>query len=195
MYFIGFTGHTNIEKANDIELQENGLIYDKKALDIVYEELKNAIYKIKEEKNLKDIGIVSGMARGVDEVAALIAMDNNLPLILSIPNSVSWHISRPFSRGVKAQAVKYKEILKYVKNRINEGCKYSKINEIKKEYIGKVYKYANEARNQNIIDASNIVVSYLKYPSSGTLDGIDKAKKKNKYYNNITDISIKGKNK
>jgi len=189
MFFIGFTGHTNIEKANNQELYNNGIIYNEEILDFVKEELMLAINQIKELKNIENIGIVSGMARGVDEVAAIIAMELNIPLILSIPNSVSWHISRPFSRGVKAQAINYKKILDYVNNRIKNGCPYSKINEIKKEYIGKVYKYANEARNQNIIDASNIVVSYLKYPSSGTLDGIDKAKKKNKYYNNITDIT------
>jgi len=188
MYFIGFTGHTNIEKANNKELLENGLIYNSEVFDFVREELKNAISNIKKDKKIDEYGIVSGMARGVDEVAAIIAMEENIPLILSIPNSVSWHISRPYSRGVKAQAINYSSILNYVKNRIIKGCPYSKINEIRKEYIGKVYKYANEARNQNIIDASNIVVSYLKYPSTGTLDGIDKAKMKNKYYNNITDI-------
>jgi len=190
MVIIGFTGHTNIEKANGIEIKDNGRIYNNEIYEKVLNEIKASINELKKVKNIKDIGIVSGMARGVDEIAAYYAIINNLPLILSIPNSIKWHRNRPFSRGVKAQAIKYDEIIKYVLNRINNGCKYSKINEISSNYLGIQYKYANEARNQNIIDASTYVISYLKYPSTGTLDGIKKAKEKNKYFINITDLKF-----
>jgi predicted Rossmann fold nucleotide-binding protein DprA/Smf involved in DNA uptake len=52
------------------------------------------------EITLKDLTLVSGIARGVDEVFAFVAMNNDLKLILSIPASVRWHKHRSFSRNM-----------------------------------------------------------------------------------------------
>lgn len=157
----------------------------------VYKEISEMIQTVLEDKkiNISDIGMVSGMARGVDEIFAIYAMKNNIPLILSIPNSIDWHQNRDKSRGIRAQAVMYEDILNYVKDRISNGCTISKINEIKKDYNGKEYKYANFARNTNIVDESDIILSYYKYESSGTKDAIFKAKSEKKYYGNVSDFS------
>jgi hypothetical protein len=44
------------------------------------------------------------------------------------------------------------------------------------------------ARNQYMVDMADMVISYLKYPSSRTFDTIKRAKDAYKYYGNITDI-------
>jgi uncharacterized phage-like protein YoqJ len=186
MLKIGFTGHTNIERICKKELINCGLEYDLDSYNKIKSEIEKAIDIVKGSDT--EYVIISGMARGIDELAALVCMERNMPLILSIPNSIKWHSTRGKSRNIKSQAINYSLIVKYVKDKISNGCKYSKINEISSCYLGKTYKYANEARNQNIIDASTKVLSYLAYPSTGTLDGIKKAKQKNKYYGNIPEI-------
>lgn len=166
--------------------QEYDFIIYKKS----YKEISDMIdrFLMKEDINKEQLVLISGMARGADEIFAHYAMNNNLPLILSIPNSIKWHKERGFSRGIRAQAIKYDEILEYVKQRQINGCLYSKINEIRKEYKGKEYKYANFARNQNIIDESDYVISYKKSASVGTNDAIKAAQRDNKYYGNVCGI-------
>jgi len=179
---IGFTGHVNIEECFGKILNNNGINYDEESYNKVYNHIEIAINKILKNfnKELKDITIVSGMARGVDEIAADFAINNKLDLILSIPGSIERHKNRSFSRGLKAQAIKYEEILKY-KNII-------KINEIKKEYGGIKYIFPEFARNKNIIDESDIVISYKVKESNGTNDAIKQAIKTKKYYGNIPSI-------
>ena len=184
MTIIGFTGHTNIEKANGVAIEKGGMIYNTEAFNLTKKDISTKLDDLLLDKNISDYGIVSGMARGADEIAAMIAMERDLPLLLSIPNSIKWHISRPPSRGIMAQAIQYKIILNYVRNRIDNGCEISKIREIKKYYRSVSYPYANMARNQNIIDMSDYVISYLRYSSTGTNDAIKKAKEANKYYGN-----------
>ena len=192
-YFLGITGHANIEECNGFELLKDGSIYNPEAYKKVFSEIKRVIKKtIAEEKiELSQLRLISGMARGVDEIFALFAMKYNLPLILSIPNSLNWHQFRSKRKGtvIPAQALEYQKIINYVYKRQREDCLHSKICEIKKEYNGKTYYYANFARNQHIIDTSTKVFSYLKYQSAGTLDGIKCAKKSNKYLGNVSNYN------
>ena len=86
---IAFTGHTNIEKCCGLPVPENGNVYDKSAYDRVYNDLSMFMEKLSKLKNipLNNFKIVSGMARGFDEVVAMYAINMNLDLILSIPHS------------------------------------------------------------------------------------------------------------
>ena len=178
------------------KLQMNNLFYDKVVYDTVYSNIEKMINRIlqNEEIQKKNLILISGMARGVDEVFADYAIKNNLSLVLSIPNSIEWHSTRGARKGGgRAQALKYQEILDYVNNKINNGDKNSGIYEIKKNYKSplsdEVFKYANFARNQHMIDMSNIFISYKNYNSAGTDHAITAAKKSGKYYGNVNGIN------
>lgn len=177
---IAFTGHTNIEKALGRQLDGSGESYNENSFNQIVYDISMVIQNYCEIKKIdpKSITIVSGMARGVDEAAAFYAIWNNLPLILSIPNSVSWHKTRPLSRGIHAQAISYDVILAYDKLTIYE---------IKKDY-GQGHPFANFARNQHMVDISDAILSYKKYDSTGTDHCIKAAKKKGNYLGNIPTI-------
>lgn len=179
---IGITGHTNIEKCFKKFTPKNGNVYNTKVYETIYNDIETVIKKIVKFKGvpLEDIIIVSGMARGIDEIFADFAVRNNLKLILSIPSSINWHMNRGPSRGIRAQAVNYKKFLNY-ENTI-------KINEVPKFYNGIQYKYVNMARNQNLIDESDLFLSFKIYDSVGTLDAINKSKLAKKYFGNIPDL-------
>jgi len=151
-------------------LQPNGKKYNKEAFIKTYKMIEEAL------KGYKQITIISGMARGADEVFAFYAIKNNLPLILSIPNSVHWHKNRDLSRNMRAQAIYYDKILNYNKLTIYE---------IKKDYNGNIFHFANFARNQHMVDIADMVFSFKSYNSSGTDDCIKRAKEQNKYIGNI----------
>lgn len=192
MLVIGFTGSRNIEEQNNVDLLNKGISYNDKVFNLVYKEIDIMIKYILLENNLtfKDIKITSGMARGVDEVRAIYRMDRNIPLILSIPEGVINHKNKTNSK-IKSQAIKYNQILKYV-----EKNEKSEILEVKfEDYDDKKYKNINLLRNQNIVDVSNIVVSYMKKHSNGTYDCIQRRKKKKNYLDNVDEILIKAKNK
>lgn len=177
---VAITGHTNIEKAIGRELKyENGQKYDAEAFEIVIEDITQGLHKFCLESNVlfKDLILVSGMARGVDEVFAILAIRNNLPLILSIPGSINWHSTRSLSRDMRAQAVYYKKILGY-KNIIA-------IHEVKKDYNNGNYPLVNLARNQHMVDISSGVFCYKAYDSTGTDDCIKRAKKAEKFLGNL----------
>ena len=180
---IAFTGHTNIEKALGMKLIGNGETYVKEAFDQIVYDITTIInnYCIRKNIDPKSITVVSGMARGVDEAAAFYAIWNNLPLIISVPNSISWHKHRPLSKGIHAQAISYDEILKYPKLTVYE---------IKKDY-GLGHPFANFARNQHMVDIANAILSYKKYDSTGTYHCIKAAKKKGNYLGNIPTILLK----
>jgi len=179
---IAFTGHTNIEKATGGKLISEGSSYSEGVFEKLIAEFDRFIINYCKENSLKfqDIEIISGMARGVDEVAAIMAIRNNWNLILAIPNSIEWHKNRELSRGVKAQAIFYDYIL-------NSNPK--EIHEIKKDY-GFGHQYANFARNKFMVDIADIVVSYKKYSSTGTDHCINAAIKKGNYYGNIPDLLL-----
>lgn len=182
---IAFTGHTNIEKCCGLPVPENGNVYDKSAYDRVYNDLSMFMEKLSKLKNipLNNFKIVSGMARGFDEVVAMYAINMNLDLILSIPHSIKWHKDRSPSRNgeLRAQAIWYDYILAYPKLTIREVPKGNEF-------------FVNFARNIDMIDISKVVVSYKKYDSSGTDHCIKEAKKRNKYLGNIPDILLEKQN-
>jgi hypothetical protein len=181
---IAITGHANIENALDYPLIDEGNNYNITVYEKVYIDILTALFNISEKLNIpfSNFNLISGMARGVDEIFALIAVYNNLPLHLSIPNSVNWHKHRLPSRGLRAQAIHYDFIL--------QNGNIQTISEIKKDYMNGNYKYANMARNQHMIDIADIIISYKvpEYSSAGTDDGIYRAQKANKYYGNVFDL-------
>jgi len=168
---LSLTGHTNIEKALGKELiDKHGCKYNQIAFKQAFEIISK---KILEYNNPT---LVSGMARGADEVFAFIAIYFNLNLILSVPNSVYWHKNRQFSRNFRAQAIFYDYILHY---------RNLTIHEIKKDYNGEIYPFANFARNQHMVDISDGVFSFKSYESTGTNDCIKRAKQQNKFLGNL----------
>lgn len=175
---IAITGHREIEKALKYKVNNVGEKYNVEAFNEVYNLFSNKIQAICEEKKiaLQDLTLISGMARGADEVLAIFAIRNNLPLILSIPGSIKWHKDRGLSKGFRAQAIYYNKILLYPKLTIFE---------IQKNYNGNNYSLVNIARNQHMIDIADGIISFSRYSSTGTNDGIARAKKANKYLGNI----------
>lgn len=168
---IAITGHTNIEKSlNLLLIADNGQKYNEDAFKKVFNYISEGL------KKYNNPTIISGMARGVDEVFAFYAIKNNLPLILSVPNSIKWHKNRNLSRNMRAQAVYYDKILDYDKLEIYE---------IKKEYNGNTYPFANFARNQHMVDIADGIFSFKTYDSTGTDDCIKRAKQQQKYLGNL----------
>lgn len=177
---IAFTGHTNIEKGFRKQLVDGGISYDEEIFLQIYNEIEKVLRSYCKFKNInfEDITIVSGMARGIDEIVAYLAIWNNLNLIISVPNSVAWHKTRPSSKGIRAQAIGYEQILIYPKLTIYE---------IKKDY-GHGHFFANFARNQHMVDIAEAVLSYKKYDSTGTDHCIKAAKKKGNYLGNVPEL-------
>jgi hypothetical protein len=149
--------------------------YDEEIFNKVYNEIKTMMEKIIKDLSInKDsLTLISGMARGVDEIFTLYAIKNNFKLFASIPYSLSWHKAR------NGSAINYDEILNYAKKQ-QDSKKYKK--------VIKIYQVLFFARNQYMVDMADMVISYLKYPSSRTFDTIKRAKDAYKYYGNITDI-------
>lgn len=180
---IAFTGHTNIEKANGKGLGQNGSLYNSEILKQVVDEITFVLSNWCLENGIpfNEVEVICGMARGVDEVVASMAIQHNLKLILAIPNSIGWHKNRGLSRGIRAQAVYYDYILEYNKLEIHE---------IKKDY-GTGHPFANFARNQFMVDIADGVFSYKKYESTGTDHCIKAAEKRGNYYGNIPQMISK----
>jgi hypothetical protein len=107
---IAITGHVNIEKANGKKMLDYNK-YDEEIFNKVYNEIKTMMEKIIKDLSInKDsLTLISGMARGVDEIFTLYAIKNNFKLFASIPYSISWHKARDGS------AINYDEILNYAK--------------------------------------------------------------------------------
>lgn len=177
---LAFTGHTNIEKCYGIEqIPEK---YNQEAFESCYADIKNYIDSyIKKYPNEK-IVIITGMARGVDEVAGLVAMDLCLEIICAVPHSIEWHKNRENTSKGRVQAIYYNRFLQYQKA---SWC------EIKKSYSGG-HQFANFARNCFMVDIATDVVSFKQYDSSGTDHCIKYAKKEGKYIGNIVDSKRKG---
>lgn len=180
---ISITGHTNIEKALGMELDSpNGVSYNKDAFYRVYSDILEGLNKFCKKNNigLSDLTLVSGMARGVDEVFAFVAIRNNLKLILSIPGSTSWHKHRGFSRDMRAQAIYYDKILEYKD--------ILEVVQVSKSYNNGNYHLVNLARNQHMVDISDGVFCYKSYDSTGTNDCIKRAKLQNKFLGNLSSL-------
>lgn len=177
---VSITGHTNIEKALGLPLVvTGGAKYNMDAFEEVCQQVTSGVNSFAQSRGIpfSSLTFVSGMARGVDEVFAAVAIRNGLPLILSVPGSVKWHKDRKPSRGMRAQAVYYERILRY--ERLQE------VFEINKRYDGQSYQFANFARNQHMVDISNGVFSFKAYNSTGTDDCTQRAISKNKFIGNL----------
>lgn len=175
---IAITGHMDIERCHGIK-QENNHKYNASAFLRTYNEIEFYLKRFCLDNNItfSELELISGMARGVDEVFAHIAMNNNLKLILSIPKSVEFHQHKVVkdTPNIKIQAIDYNTILTYpnikiveVNDNLNKGG----------------YGYFL-ARNQSMVDLSDFVLSYKRYESTGTMDCINRAIQQNKYYGNI----------
>lgn len=170
---LAFTGHTNIEKCYG--MKQIPEIYNTEAFESCYTDIKNYIDSyIKKYLNEKII-IITGMARGVDEIAGLVAMERGLDIICSVPHSIDWHKNRENTSKGRVQAIYYDKFLQYSRA---SWC------EIKKSYSGG-HQFANFARNCFMVDIATDVVSFKQYDSSGTDHCIKYAKSQNKYVGNI----------
>lgn len=177
---IAITGHTNIEKILGLPIQEQGLEYDKIAYKQVYSDILNHLKQLAKGQGVpfQSLILISGMARGVDEIFAHIAMNENLQLILAIPHSKYWHRDRDAStNGTYVQAIYYDDILDYER--------VIQIAEIKKSYGEGNHPFANFARNQWMVDKADYLLSYKAYDSTGTDDCIRRGVKQNKYHSNV----------
>lgn len=177
---LAFTGHTNIEKCYGIEqIPEK---YNHEAFESCYADIKNYIdFYIKKYPNEK-IVIITGMARGVDEIAGHVAMERGLEIICAVPHSIEWHKNRENTSKGRVQSIYYDKFLDYSK---------ATWVEIKKSYSGG-HQFANFARNCFMVDIATDVVSFKQYNSSGTDHCIKYAKKEGKYIGNIVDSKRKG---
>lgn len=170
---LAFTGHRDIEKAYGIN-NETLETYDKESFDKCYNSFKKYILSYIENNKGKQVKIVIGMARGVDEIAGLVAINLKLSIILCIPGSLDWHKNRKDAK--RGQAIYYDNFLEYQDKVIFE---------IKKKYsFG--HKFVNFARNCFMVDIATDVVSFKHFESSGTDHCIKYAQKENKYRGNIS---------
>lgn len=120
--------------------------------------------------------VIVGMARGVDEIAGIVAMDMGLHIVCCVPHTIQWHSTRqPTNKGY-VQARGYNRFLNYPK---------AFWIEVKKTYSSG-WPFANFARNAAMVDLGNKVLSFKCYDSAGTDHCIKLAKKANKYAGNIT---------
>lgn len=175
---IAITGHMDIERCFGIKQVDNHE-YNEEAFNKTYDEIEQYLWSICKERNIKfqDLELISGMARGVDEVFARIAMNNNLKLILSIPKSIEYHQHKVVKATptIKIQALDYNTILSYP---------FKEVVEVNDNLNKGGYGYFL-ARNQSMVDLSDYVISYKRYESTGTNDCIDRAKEQNKYIGNV----------
>lgn len=168
---IGITGHIKIEKACKKKYSGDGSEYDTECFNKVFSEIENFLLEYF-NNDLASHTFYSGMARGVDEIFGLIAIKHNAPLVLVLPNSLKWHKNLKAADGnMRAQAVQYDYILEY-KN-------LKDILEIKKNYNGASFWCGNFARNQALLDNTDIMFSYKRYDSGGTIHCISLCKKQN----------------
>ena len=174
---LAFTGHTNIEKCYGFK-EMSEIQYNQIAFDKAYKAIKNSIVKFIEAcPDGKTPRIIVGMARGVDEIAGLVAMDMGLYLVCCVPHSIRWHSTREKTDKGRVQALYYYRFFNYPK---------AIWFEIKKSYYPGNWRFANFARNAFMVDLSNKVVSFKCYDSTGTDHCIKYAKFKNKYAGNIS---------
>lgn len=171
---LAFTGHTNIEKCYDVK-QLDSSTYDENSYTKCYNRIKAYIDNYILRNPNQKIIIITGMARGVDEVAGIVAMDLGLSIICAVPHSIEWHKNRENTNKGRVQAIWYQKFLDYPR---------ATWVEIKKSYSGG-HQFANFARNCFMVDLATDVVSFKQYDSSGTDHCIKCAKSAGKYIGNI----------
>lgn len=149
---IGISGH------RDILRYFNNCNYEE-ALNILIKYFESKIIKYNPDK------LISGMALGVDEAFAFTAIKLNLKLKLCIPHNIEFH------KKSENSAKYYDYILNYKNLEIEEVSKY---------YKNKIYKYATFARNQSIIDNSDLILIFKRFESTGTNHCLNLCKKQSK---------------
>lgn len=170
---LAFTGHTNIEKCYGIG--QTPEIYNTESFESCYADIKNYIDSYIKKYSNEKIIIITGMARGVDEIAGLVAMDLCLDIVCAVPHSIDWHKNRENTSKGRVQAIYYDKFLQYSK---------ASWREIKKPYSCG-HQFVNFARNCFMVDIATDVVSFKQYDSTGTDHCIKYAKSQNKYIGNI----------
>ena len=123
----------------------------------------------------KQIRVIVGMARGLDEIAGLVAMDMGLSIVCCVPHTIEWHKNREITNRGRVQALFYERFQNYP-----NALWY----QIKKTYSSG-WPFANFARNAAMVDLANKVLSFKCYDSAGTDHCIKLAKKAGKYAGNI----------
>lgn len=174
LFYIGITGHCNIERAYN-KNDKDTHIYNEEVFQKVFLDIETFILNYIKREKINNPCFISGMARGVDEIFALIAIKHNLPLIICVPNNLNWYKNK-LIEGRKIQALNFDLILNY-KNLISIKESTSNLN------LGNYGYFLS--RNSSIVFHSNIIFSFKKYESQGTNDCIDKAINDNKYGGNI----------
>ncbi len=172
---IAITGHRDIEKSLGYSAHDNqGQSYNVEAFRHASHVMYKFIHDIRSRHEHVTFG--SGMARGWDEILALVAIALNVDLELFVPANIQWHQHRALSGGSRPQAIHYQDIL--------DKVSLDKVHEIPKSY-GTGHMFANFARNQAMIDWSNEIYSFKYFKSTGTDHAIRSAKVCNKYKGNI----------
>lgn len=120
--------------------------------------------------------VIVGMARGLDEIAGLVAMDMGLSLVCCVPHTIEWHKNREITNKGRVQALFYERFQNYPNTLWYQ---------IKKTYSSG-WPFANFARNAAMVDLANKVLSFKCYDSAGTDHCIKLAKKAGKYAGNIS---------
>lgn len=126
----------------------------------IYIETEKALRQLKPDK------LISGLAIGYDQLAAVIAFRNNIPVIGAIP----------FIGQENVWPDKAKETYNKIVNKCNNT-----VIVCNGDYA--VWKFME--RNKYIVDNSDIILCYFNGSNSGTKNCIDYAKTKNKKIINI----------
>lgn len=123
-------------------------------------------------KELKPEKIISGMALGVDQWAAYIALKLNVPFIAAIPFKDQDKVWPSHSQNI------YRVLLKYAEKQV-VVCE------------GNYAAYKLQQRNEWMVDNSDLVIAIWNGTNGGTANCINYAKSKNKeiiYINPILKI-------
>lgn len=148
---ISFTGH----RPNKLPDQKTGYDLNNPTNTYIANQIENKLLGLKPEK------IISGMALGVDTIAANVAVKLNIPFIAAIP-----FIGQESKWPEKSQKI-YRDLL----------CKASEKIIVSS---GSYTSYKMQIRNQYMVDNSDILIAVFDGSSGGTKNCVDYAISKNK---------------
>lgn len=163
--------YRQIKKAIELFIWQNRENFERD--NMVVRPINKPFAKI--QSPIKQVRIIVGMARGLDEIAGLVAMDMGLSLVCCVPHTIEWHKNREITNKGRVQALFYERFQNYP-----NALWY----QIKKSYSSG-WPFANFARNAAMVDLANKVLSFKCYDSAGTDHCIKLAKKAGKYAGNI----------
>lgn len=187
-HYLAITGHTQIEKGFEKTPYSDGS-YEYDSYLQCKASIKNAVedYCKKAKIDKKNLVLISGAARGADEIFAHVGMEMGLDIVLAVPHTVEWHKTRgPSTGNTHVQMIEYDMVLDYITKKGGD----SHIYEIPKYYNGNTYKYVNFARNDFMVHLCDSMFSYKVYESTGTNHAIECATKNDKYCGNYDTIIV-----